>query len=163
MVNLKELEQFIKKISNLNLYKFEIKTEDFEIKIQTSPEVKLSATAHPVQQQIPIPVQHSSASVEPQKTEKSQETSEQKENQDKNLYTIKAPMVGTFYRRPAPDKPPYVEVGSHIKKGDIVCIIEAMKIFNEIEAEVEGEIVKVLVEDATPVEYDQPLFLVKLD
>ena len=77
-----------------------------------------------------------------------------------NTITIKSPMIGTFYRRPAPDKPNFVEVGDEVAPGKVVCIIEAMKLFNEIESEVKGKIVKVLVEDATPVEYDQPLFLV---
>jgi acetyl-CoA carboxylase biotin carboxyl carrier protein len=78
-----------------------------------------------------------------------------------NLVTIKSPMIGTFYRRATPDKPAFVEVGSEIAPGKVVCIIEAMKLFNEIEAEVKGKIVKVLVEDASPVEYDQPLFVVE--
>jgi acetyl-CoA carboxylase biotin carboxyl carrier protein len=78
-----------------------------------------------------------------------------------NLVTIKSPMIGTFYRRPAPDKPTFVEVGTEVSPGKIVCVIEAMKLFNEIESEVKGKIVKVLVEDQSPVEYDQPLFLVE--
>jgi acetyl-CoA carboxylase biotin carboxyl carrier protein len=78
-----------------------------------------------------------------------------------NLVEVKSPMIGTFYRSSSPDKPPFVEVGSSIKKGDTVCIIEAMKLFNEIESEVSGTIVKVLVNDSTPIEYDQPLFLVE--
>ncbi|NDC78604.1 MAG: acetyl-CoA carboxylase biotin carboxyl carrier protein, partial [Chitinophagia bacterium] len=79
---------------------------------------------------------------------------------DDNLVTIKSPMIGTFYRRPSPDKPLFAEVGDEVSVGKVVCIIEAMKLFNEIESEVSGRIVKILVEDATPVEYDQPLFLV---
>jgi acetyl-CoA carboxylase biotin carboxyl carrier protein len=78
-----------------------------------------------------------------------------------NLLTIKSPMIGTFYRRPSPDKPIFAEVGDEITPGKVLCIIEAMKLFNEIESEVKGKIVKVLVEDASPVEYDQPLFLVE--
>jgi len=74
--------------------------------------------------------------------------------------TIKSPMIGTFYRKPAPDKPTFVEVGSSIGKGDVLCVVEAMKLFNEIEAEVSGKIVKILVDDMSPVEFDQPLFLV---
>jgi len=81
-------------------------------------------------------------------------------NDDDKYITIKSPMIGTFYRSPSPDKPVFKEVGDDIKEGDVICIIEAMKLFNEIEAEVSGKIVKVLVDDATPVEYDQPLFLV---
>ena len=77
-----------------------------------------------------------------------------------NLITIKSPMIGTFYRSSSPDKPLFVNVGDEVTSGKVVCIIEAMKLFNEIESEVKGKIVKVLVEDASPVEYDQPLFLV---
>jgi len=79
---------------------------------------------------------------------------------ESNLIEVKSPMIGTFYRRPSPDKDTFVDVGDMIKEGDVVCVIEAMKLFNEIEAEVKGKIVKFLVEDNTPVEYDQPLFLV---
>ena len=78
-----------------------------------------------------------------------------------NTITIKSPMIGTFYRRPSPDKPIFVEVGDEVSPGKVVCIIEAMKLFNEIESEVKGKIVKILVDDASPVEYDQPLFLVE--
>lgn len=81
-------------------------------------------------------------------------------NEDSNLLTIKSPIIGTFYRKPAPDKPPFIEVGDTIKEGDVLCVIEAMKLFNEIEGEISGKIVKVLVDDASPVEFDQPLFLV---
>jgi acetyl-CoA carboxylase biotin carboxyl carrier protein len=78
-----------------------------------------------------------------------------------NLLTIKSPMIGTFYRRPSPDKPNFIEEGDEVKNGKVVCIIEAMKLFNEIESEISGRVVKILVEDSTPVEYDQPLFLVE--
>ncbi|HRA73908.1 MAG TPA: acetyl-CoA carboxylase biotin carboxyl carrier protein, partial [Flavobacterium sp.] len=77
-----------------------------------------------------------------------------------NYITIKSPMIGTFYRKPSPDKPLFVEVGSTVAKGNVLCVIEAMKLFNEIESEVSGKIVKILVDDMSPVEYDQPLFLV---
>jgi len=80
--------------------------------------------------------------------------------ENSNYITVKSPMIGTFYSRPSPDKSNFVEVGSNIKIGDVICIIEAMKLFNEIEAEVTGKIVKMLVDDSTPVEYDQPLFIV---
>lgn len=83
------------------------------------------------------------------------------EGDDESRYVeVKSPMIGTFYRSPSPDKGPYVKVGDVIKKGDTVCIVEAMKLFNEIESEVSGKIVKMLVEDASPIEYDQPLYLV---
>jgi len=81
-------------------------------------------------------------------------------DENANYLTIKSPIIGTFYRKPSPDKPSFVEVGASINTGDTVCVIEAMKLFNEIESEISGKIVKVLVEDSTPVEFDQPLFLV---
>jgi acetyl-CoA carboxylase biotin carboxyl carrier protein len=88
-------------------------------------------------------------------------TAENKDsNEDSKYITIKSPMIGTFYRTPGPDKDPFVNVGDTIQKGDKVCIIEAMKTFNEIEAEISGKIIKVLVDNASPVDYDQPLFLV---
>jgi acetyl-CoA carboxylase biotin carboxyl carrier protein len=82
-------------------------------------------------------------------------------SEDNSKYvTIKSPMIGTFYRKPSPDKPAFIEVGSAIAKGDVLCVVEAMKLFNEIEAEISGKIVKILVDDMSPVEFDQPLFLV---
>ena len=81
-------------------------------------------------------------------------------SENSNYITIKSPIIGTFYRKPSPDKPLFVEVGSTVSKGDVLCVIEAMKLFNEIESEVSGRIVKILVDDMSPVEYDQPLFLV---
>ena len=82
-------------------------------------------------------------------------------NAEESKYiTIKSPIIGTFYRKPSPDKPAFVEVGKSIKQGDVLCVIEAMKLFNEIESEISGKIVKVLVDDSSPVEFDQPLFLV---
>ena len=108
---------------------------------------------------IPPPIAQPQIIAEPTApVEKKTEEAEKKEND--NLVTIKAQMIGTFYRSPSPDKPPFVEVGSVIKPGDKLCIIEAMKLFNEIESEISGKIVKVLADDITPIEFDQPLFLV---
>ncbi len=84
----------------------------------------------------------------------------QKASDDAKYITIKSPIIGTLYRKPSPDKPNFVEVGTDISKGDVLCIIEAMKLFNDIESEVSGKIVKILVDDSSPVEFDQPLFLV---
>jgi acetyl-CoA carboxylase biotin carboxyl carrier protein len=83
-----------------------------------------------------------------------------KESEDSKYITMKSPIIGTFYRKPSPDKPAFVEVGDTISKGDVLCVIEAMKLFNDIESEVSGKIIKVLVEDSSPVEFDQPLFLI---
>ncbi len=169
MVSLKELQKFIQDLAKSELVKLELKTEELDLKVQFKqevteaqisgekiviPPVQPMPVAQPMPQQMPV-----NQPQQPQQQAQKAEKNEQKEDED--LIQIKAPMVGTFYRRPAPDKPPFVEVGDHIKPGQVVCIIEAMKLFNEIESEVEGTIVKILVEDASPVEFDQPLFLVK--
>ncbi len=168
MVSLKEIQKFIQELAKADIVKIELKSEDLELNVQFKPEVKTieksedkiiipqASVAMP-----PQPVVPPAPAPQPQQVQPPQAPSEQEKKEDEDLIAIKAPMVGTFYRRPAPDKPPYVEVGDYIKPGDVVCIIEAMKLFNEIEAEVEGTIEKILVEDATPVEYDQPLFLVR--
>ena len=83
------------------------------------------------------------------------------EKLNENVVTIKSPIIGTFYTKPSPDKEPYISVGSEVKKGDVLCVIEAMKLFNEIESDIDGKILKVLVEDSTPVEFDEPLFLIE--
>jgi acetyl-CoA carboxylase biotin carboxyl carrier protein len=97
----------------------------------------------------------------PQQSAPAQASQTPAASDSENTITVKSPMIGTFYRSPSPDKPSFVNVGDEIKSGQVVCIIEAMKLFNEIESEVSGRIVKVLADDASPVEYDQPLFLVE--
>ena len=94
------------------------------------------------------------------KTQDSPKSEAPQDNEDSEFLTIKSPIIGTFYRKPAPDKPNFVESGDTITEGDVLCVIEAMKLFNEIESEFSGKIVKILVDDASPVEFDQPLFLV---
>jgi acetyl-CoA carboxylase biotin carboxyl carrier protein len=155
MANLKEIQDFLTNLAKTDIVKIKIKDGDLELTAQFKPDVQVATTvAQPVvQQQVPVAQQ----ATQQQTVEKS---SEQKVETG-NYLTIKAPMVGTFYRKPAPDKPAYVEVGQKIHKGDIVCIIEAMKLFNEIESDIDGEIVEILVDDATPVEFDQPIFRVK--
>ena len=111
-----------------------------------------------VQSPVSAPVHPTPISTEKKSSAKQQETSGA---DDSKYITIKSPMIGTFYRSSSPDKPAFANVGDEIKKGETICIIEAMKLFNEIESEFSGKIVKVLVEDSTPVEYDQPLFLVE--
>ena len=88
-------------------------------------------------------------------------TANETEKLNENVVTIKSPIIGTFYTKPSPDKEPYISVGSEVKKGDVLCVIEAMKLFNEIESDIDGKILKVLVEDSTPVEFDEPLFLIE--
>jgi acetyl-CoA carboxylase biotin carboxyl carrier protein len=107
----------------------------------------------------PMAAQQPLASSQPAPSQ--QDKPKQESTASSNTITIKSPMIGTFYRRPSPDKSNFVEVGDDVNPGKVVCIIEAMKLFNEIESEVKGKVVKILVEDASPVEYDQPLFLVE--
>ncbi len=130
--------------------------------------VVMSAPAVVSQPAVPQTTPQPSAPPPPTDTPKPAQSTEEKPAEEEKLdsdkfYEIKAPMVGTFYRKPSPDSEPYVKVGDHIEKGQVVCLIEAMKLFNEVKSEVSGTIKKVLVEDATPVEYGQPLFLVELD
>lgn len=162
----KELQGLLKLINQLELSEFKMKEGDFSLSIRTKHFVPSSGgiishvsspvPAAPVPAPIVAPVQAPStdASVETKATPAADVEDESKYLQ------VKSPMVGTFYRSPSPDKPIYVKIGDRISSGDTVCIIEAMKLFNEVEAEVSGKIVKVLVEDAQPVEYDQVLFLV---
>lgn len=156
----KEIQDLIKLVKKNKISELEIEKDDFKISIKSeaenervvmqTPPPPLPAVQHPVQQAPP-------AQQNPIFPEQLQPSSEEK---DPNLVEIKSPMIGTFYRSPGPDKEPFVSIGDKIEKGKIICMVEAMKLFNEIEAEMSGKVVKILVEDATPVEYDQPLFLI---
>ena len=117
---------------------------------KTETTIVQAAPMQNVPQPVAAPAQPVAAPAEPAKTE----------SENSKYVTVKSPIIGTFYRKPAPDKPNFVDVGSEISTGDTVCVIEAMKLFNEIESEVSGKIIKVLVDDSSPVEFDQPLFLV---
>ncbi len=157
-MDLKEIQNLIKFVSNSGVAEVKLETGDIKITIKTTVEgntpeityVQQAPVAQPVTVAAPAaPVASATATTSSQSTE------------DNSKYvTIKSPMIGTFYRKPSPDKPVFAEVGSSIQKGDTLCIIEAMKLFNEIESEVSGKIVKILVDDMSPVEFDQPLFLV---
>lgn len=164
-MNQKEIQDLIKFVSKSGVTEVEIEEKDFKITIK-SEKIREEQTVYlqqqPVmQQQMP---QQQAIAPQPQAAPpvSSQDAVSKAGDEpvSSNLIEVKSPMIGTFYRSSSPDKPLFVEVGDTIKKGDTVCIIEAMKLFNEIESEVAGKIVKVLVDDATPVEYDQPLFLV---
>ncbi len=156
-MDLKEIQALIKFVSTSGVDEVEISQKDFKIAIkknQTAATAQIVHTAIAQPATIPTaaapaaaPVVTTPAAAAPAKAD--------------NLITIKSPMVGTFYRTPNPDSPSFVNVGYDVKPGKVVCIIEAMKLFNEIESEISGKIVKVLVDNATPVEYDQPLFLVE--
>ena len=155
-MDLKEIQNLIKFVSNSGVAEVKLETGDIKITIRTtlegnSPDITYLQQA-PMQQAIATPVPVASAPVVTIAPVLSDENSK--------YVTIKSPMIGTFYRKPSPDKPMFVEVGTTISKGDVLCVVEAMKLFNEIEAEISGKIVKILVDDMSPVEFDQPLFLV---
>jgi acetyl-CoA carboxylase biotin carboxyl carrier protein len=158
-MNLSQIQDLIKFVSKSGVSEVAIEQKDFKItikaqeakgKVQEVIQVAMPAAA-PVAIPAAAPV---AAAPAPAAAPAAAESKS-------NTIEVRSPMIGTFYRSPAPDKPAFVEVGQTIKAGDTVCVIEAMKLFNEIEAEVSGTIVKVLVNDSTPVEYDQPLFLVE--
>lgn len=166
----KQIQELIKAINKSNISELSIKDGEFEITIRQDQDMDMSGfmpmqqTYLPQQQmQMHMPQslpQMSEPSVQSQQPAgASQPAAAAVENA--NGTPIKSPMIGTFYRCSSPDKPPFVNVGDEIKKGQVLCVIEAMKLFNEIESEVSGRIVKVCVDDATPVEYDQPLFIVE--
>jgi acetyl-CoA carboxylase biotin carboxyl carrier protein len=163
-MKLNEIQDLIKFVAKSGVSEVELETKDVKIVIKTpagkNKEQVFVQTAVPVAQpvmQTAAPVAQTSAPVAETKAPESKSTGGADESK---FVTIKSPMIGTFYRSSSPDKPPFVNVGDEIAAGKPVCIIEAMKLFNEIESDIKGKIVKVLVNDATPVEYDQPLFLV---
>lgn len=160
-MDLRDIQNLIKFVAKSGASEVKLEMEDVKITIKTNPEEgkeQVYVQQMPITTMPQLPVQQPVIpSVQPVETTEVKAS----ESADNNKYiTIKSPMIGTFYRRPAPDKPLFVEVGSTIKKGDVICIVEAMKLFNEIESEVSGKIVKILVDDSSPVEFDQPLFLV---
>ena len=154
----KELQELLDFIAKSGLNKVNIETEEFKISVQRDPTTKtvFSAAAAPAPAPVaaaaPAPVAAPVAPVAPAPAA---------EAASANHNALKAPMIGTFYRSNGPDSPSFVQVGDMVEKGQVICIIEAMKLFNEIEAEESGRLVKALVENATPVEYDQPLFLIE--
>lgn len=165
-MNLNEIQDLIKFVAKSGVTEVEIEEKDFKITIKTEnkkakKEEQTIYVQQPMMQQMPQ-VQQAAPTPAPAETAPAPATTAAPAPEASDNYiTVKSPMIGTFYRSPSPDKPAFFEVGDTIKPGDTVCIIEAMKLFNEIESEVAGKIVKVLVDDASPVEYDQPLFLVE--
>ena len=162
----KEIQELIKLVGKSNLTEFKMKNGDFEVAIRTKKygkyREKLVATSQSIIPMPSSPVANAvAAATTPAPASNAPAAAAESGGEDTSNYLeVKSPMVGTFYRSPSPDKPIYVKVGDDIEVGTIVCIVEAMKLFNEIESEVSGKIVKVLVEDASPVEYDQVLYLV---
>jgi len=162
-MNIKEVQNLIKFVAKSGVSEVKIEDKDFKITIKNQTEYVPAPAVAPVAAPVAIQSTAPVTAVQPAPVASAPTTDVPASDEvDESKYiTIKAPIIGTFYRKPSPDKPPYVEVGDSINEGDVVCIIEAMKLFNEIESEVSGKIVKVLVEDGTPVEFDQPLFLVE--
>ena len=162
-MNLEEIKDLIRLVSKTGIRKVDIEREGFKITIS-------GGASHPTEQPIYVqapqqmvqsaPIAVPSAPVVSNTPSPATNSENTASADDSKYITVKSPMIGTFYRTPGPDKDPFVNVGSTIQKGDKLCIIEAMKTFNEIESEVVGKIVKVLVDNSSPVDYDQPLFLV---
>ncbi|MBP9152425.1 MAG: acetyl-CoA carboxylase biotin carboxyl carrier protein [Flavobacteriales bacterium] len=163
-MDIKEIQELIKFVSKSGVTEVEIESKGFKINIKTppykkggQPEVQIVQTAAP-QSTAAAPLAVQAA---PQAVAETAPAKAEAPAANENYDEVKSPMIGTFYRSSSPEKPAFVSVGDEVKKGDTICIIEAMKLFNEIEAEVSGKIVKVLVDDSSPVEYDQPLFLIE--
>jgi acetyl-CoA carboxylase biotin carboxyl carrier protein len=161
----KEIQELVKMVVRLELAELKIRDGDFEISVRTKEYSKgkgTPAVPAPVVAMTSVPASQVVETVQKPASESAAPPADKapKAEAGPQMLEIKSPIVGTFYRSPSPDKPPFIKVGDTINAGDVVCIVEAMKLFNEIESEVAGKIVKVLVEDATPVEYDQALFLV---
>lgn len=158
-MDIKDIQNLIKFVSRAEVSEVKYKTKDFEITIKTPlGGTEMSYMPQPA-------VYHAAPQGQPQAAQApaaASAPSQPAENvsDEGNFVTIKSPMIGTFYRKPSPDKDVFVSVGDEVSVGKVVCVIEAMKLFNQIESEISGKIVKILVDDATPVEYDQPLFLV---
>ncbi|MBM3402718.1 MAG: acetyl-CoA carboxylase biotin carboxyl carrier protein [Bacteroidetes bacterium] len=155
-MDIKQIQELIKFVSRSGVNEVSIEQEDFKITIKTN-----QPSALQVQAIQPVQVSNAPAIAAPAPQVEIKPAPAPSKEENANYITVKSPMIGTFYRSSSPDKPLFVNVGDEIKAGQILCIIEAMKLFNEIESEVSGRIVKVLVDNASPVEYDQPLFLVE--
>ena len=154
-MNIKEIQQLIKFVAKSGVSEVKIESKDLKISVKTGVSGNVVSHSEPVVLNTQPLEQNASIerSIESEIV-KSNETTE-----DEHLITIKSPIIGTFYRKSSPDKPNFIEIGDSIKEGSVLCVVEAMKLFNEIESEYSGKIVKILIDDASPVEFDQPLFV----
>ena len=157
-MDIKDIQHLIKFVAKSGAQEVKLEMEDIKITIKTGPDKPFVENSGMVQQVQPMPVL-AQAPVPPVASA-SEVVAAPVQSEEDNLITIKSPIIGTFYRKATPDKPSFVEIGQVIKEGDVMCVIEAMKLFNEIESELSGTIVKILVDDASPVEFDQPLFVI---
>jgi acetyl-CoA carboxylase biotin carboxyl carrier protein len=156
-MDIKEIQNLIKFVAKSGASEVKLEMDDIKITIKTGSEPDTTAIHYaPVAQQMPQAV----APLEQAQQAQAAPVASTETEENSKYITIKSPIIGTFYRKPSPDKPLFVEVGQSIAEGDVLCVIEAMKLFNEIESEVSGKIIKILVDDSSPVEFDQPLFLV---
>ena len=161
MYKVKEIQNLIKFVARSGASEVKLEMDDFKITIRTG---SASEDYRPAESNVSYNIPQQNVSQQPQNTPSVSQQTEpapvKAAETDNKHVIIKSPIIGTLYRKPSPDKPNFIEVGSHIQKGDVLCIIEAMKLFNEIESEISGTIVKILVDDSSPVEFDQPLFIV---
>ena len=157
-MDIKEIQNLIKFVQKSGVEEVKIERDDFKITIKT----KSVAPQHIIVEDVPTPVSLPASQPPTQAVQEvnTQETTQSINLENDNQVIVKSPIIGTFYRKPSPDKPSFVEVGQSIAKGDVLCVIEAMKLFNEIESDFSGKIVKILVDDQSPVEFDQPLFII---
>ena len=155
-MDIKEIQNLIKFVAKSGAYEVEIEKKDFKITIKTSN----SASSNLVTKTELLPTSQTPTSQKNIHVSSDQQENNDDQTENEKYTIIKSPIIGTFYRKSGPDKPLFIEVGAEIKKGDTMCVIEAMKLFNEIESEMNCKIIKILVEDESPVEFDQPLFLV---
>ena len=158
-MNFKQIQQLIKFVSKTDVAEVNIENNNFKINIKGSKSNPVDSTSQVVQPIIQTPPQVAQPVSVPQDLPKPEPITESVSNE--NYLIVKSPIIGTFYRKPSPDKDVFVNVGDSVKEGDALCVIEAMKLFNEIESDFSGKIVKILVEDSSPVEFDQPLFLIE--
>lgn len=162
-MDFKQIQELIKLINDSNIGEVTVEQKDFKLTIRQKEEAVTQFVSSVQHQPSYAPLPQAPAQNQPVLQNSTSEASKPAAATPAaaNTVTIKSPMIGTFYRRPAPDKPDFVHPGDEVAPGKVVCIIEAMKLFNEIESEIKGKVIKILVEDASPVEYDQPLFLVE--
>ena len=161
-MEIKEIQNLIKFVAKSGAHEVKLETDDFKITIKTNSDAPIAETSTTLQTVPGVVVQASQPTAIATEVEAPEKLESQPDkNETDNLITIKSPMIGTFYRKPSPEKDVFIEVGDTVKEGDVLCVVEAMKLFNEIESEVSGKIVKILVDDSSPVEFDQPLFLVE--
>jgi len=159
-MDIKDIQNLIKFVAKSGATEVKLEMEDIKITIRTGEVGRPEATYYRPMPNMPMEQQPIAVSAPLETTTATSVTTPEPTDEDSKYITIKSPIIGTFYRKPSPDKAVFIEVGDTIGVGDVLCVIEAMKLFNEIESEISGKIVKVLVDDSSPVEFDQPLFLV---